>query len=315
MSNASPIATGDNVAGGSGLRVIAKEFARNRLALAGLIVLGLLVLVAALAPLLVGGTNDNPAVGLNLLTVLQGPSGAHPLGTDDLGRDELALVLLGTRLSVLLALVTLALTIAIGAAVLAIGAVAAGPRFSSLARVFDVVSTPLLICVLLAGTGIVTQQPLLATFGRVIFDWAQPSAWGSDLFGGAPLLFTLFLVGEVIRFVYLLSRSPRSAQAATSRPTSGTVSVLPGIRGPAAVTGLWIAGGAVLVQSTLSFYGIGAQPPILPLSGMVSEGANYQSMQPLLFLVPLALVFLIVLSLNVVGFGLRSALNESTKPR
>src|SRR5689334_4148719 len=96
-----PVASGGTVAGGVGLRVIADRFARNRLALAGLIVFGLLVLVAVLAPLLVGGTaNDNRAVHTDILATLQGPSAAHPLGTDAVGRDEFARVLLGTRLSV-----------------------------------------------------------------------------------------------------------------------------------------------------------------------------------------------------------------------
>src|SRR5258707_11263456 len=164
-----PVASGGTVAGGSGRHVVAQRFARNRLALAGLSVFGLLVLVAVLAPLLVGGTaNDNPAFHTNILATLQGPSAAHPLGTDAVGRDALALILLGTRLSVQLALVTLLLATGLGAVVLALGAVAAGARFATVARIFALASTPLLIVVLLTGTGIVTQQPLLSTYGQLM---------------------------------------------------------------------------------------------------------------------------------------------------
>ncbi|HZC77403.1 MAG TPA: hypothetical protein VE258_06610, partial [Ktedonobacterales bacterium] len=222
---------------------------------------------------------------------------------------------------VLFALVTLLLATGPGAVVLALGAVAAPGRFATVARVFAVVSTPLLIVVLLAGTGLVTQQPLLSTFGLVIRLWAQPSTWGSDLTEGTLPLLTLFLVGEVARFGYLLFRSLRPAQpaqpvhapavvrAAGQRPALPLSAVL----GPAAVTGLWIAGDAVLVQSFLLFYGISDQPPLSPLSELVSDGSNVRTMQPLLYFVPLALVLLTVLSVNVVGFGLRSALRGGTQ--
>jgi peptide/nickel transport system permease protein len=323
-------ASGSAVVGGSGLRVVANRFARNRLALAGLMVFGLLVLVAVLAvlaPLQVGGTaNDNPAFHTNIVAALQGPSAAHPLGTDDVGRDELALILLGTRLSVQLALGTLLLATGLGAAVLALGAVVAGARFATVAHVFAVVSTPLLIVVLLAGTGIVTQQPLLITFGLLMRAWVQPRWWGRDLTDFPALLITLFLAGEVARFSYLLFRSLRPAQpaqpahaaaSAAGRASSirpALAAVLP-VLGPAAVTGLWIAGDAVLVQSILVLYGIGDQPPLEPLSFLVADGATVRDVAPLLFFVPLALMLLFVLSVNVVGFGLRSALRGVTQPR
>ncbi len=309
-----PVASGGTVAGGYGRHVVAQRFARNRLALAGLIVFGLLVLVAVLAPLLVGGTaNDNPAIHTDILAALQGPSAAHPLGTDAVGHDELARVLLGTRLSVRFALGALLLATVLGAALLALGAVAAGASFATVAHVFEVVSTPLFIVVLIAGSGIVTQQPLLSTFSLVIREWARPSAWGSDLTDGPRLLFTLFLVGEVARFGYLLFRWLRPAQAAASGRTTGKLPALSVVLGPAAVTGLWIAGDAVLVQ--LLLYGISDQPPLDPLGVLVADGSNVRDVAPLLFFVPLALVLLFVLSVNVVGFGLRSALRGGTQSR
>jgi peptide/nickel transport system permease protein len=307
--------------------VVAQRFARNRLALAGLIVFGLLVLVAVLAPLLGGTATDNPAFHTNLVAALQGPSAAHPLGTDDIGRDELALILLGTRLSVQLALGTLLLAMGLGAAVLALGAVAAGARFATEARIFAVVSTPLFIVVLLAGAGLVTQQPLLSTFGLLIRAWVQPSVWGRDLTDFPALLMTLFLVGEVARFSYLLFQSLRPAQpaqpahatASAAGRASSTRLALSAVLGPAAVTGLWIAGDTVLVQSILVLYGIGDQPPLEPLSILVADGATVRDGAPLLFFVPLALVLLFVLlfvlSVNVVGFGLRSAFGGSTQSR
>src|SRR5258706_14649681 len=94
-----PVASGGTVAGGYGRHVVAQRFARNRLALAGLIVFGLLVLVAVLGPLLVGGAaDDNPAIHTRILAALQGPSVAYPLGTGAVGDDELARGVLVTRL-------------------------------------------------------------------------------------------------------------------------------------------------------------------------------------------------------------------------
>src|SRR5258706_845717 len=78
-----PVASGGTVAGGYGRHVVAQRFARNRLALAGLIVFGLLVLVAGLAPLLVwGSANGKPAIHTGILGALQGPSEANILRTD-----------------------------------------------------------------------------------------------------------------------------------------------------------------------------------------------------------------------------------------
>ena len=222
----------------------------------------------------------------------------------------------------------LLLATVMGAALLALGAVAAGASFATVARIFAVVSTPLLIVVLLTGTGIVTQQPLLSTYGQLMREMARPSAWGSDLTDGA-LLITLFLVGEVARFGYLLFRSLRSAHPAQPAQPAHVAASAPGrapgtrpvlaavlaVLGPAAVTGLWIAGDAILVQSILVLYGIGDQPPLEPLSFLVADGATVRDVAPLLYFVPLALLLLFVLSVNVVGFGLWSALRGGTPSR
>jgi hypothetical protein len=183
-------------------------------------------------------------------------------------------VFLGTCESVLLALATLALTTAIGGVVLVIGAAVAEKRYSALAHVFDVVSTPLLIPALLVVAAILAQQPLLGPFGvlslsgDIIRLWAQPSSWGNDLTNGAGLLMTLFLVGEVARLGYLLFRSVRPAQAGTvltghaPRRSPELLAVL----GPAAVTGSWIAGDAVLMGAVLEFdWGIGPVGASAPL--------------------------------------------------
>jgi hypothetical protein len=166
----------------------------------------------------------------------------------------LARVLLGTRLSVQLALVTLLLATGLGAAVLALGAAAAGARFAVVARSFAVVSTPLLIVVQLTGTGIVTQQPLLSTCGLLMRAWVEPRCWGRDLTDFPALLITLFLLGELARLSYLLFQSLRPAQSA--QPAHAAVSVagrasgtrpalaaVLAVLGPAAVTGLWITYG------------------------------------------------------------------------
>jgi len=81
------------------------------------------------------------------------------------------------------------------------------------------------------------------------------------------------------------------------------------------VTGMWIAGDAVLVQSLLVLYGFGAQPPLEPLSDLIADGATVRDVAPLLFFVPLALLLLFVLSVNVVGFGLWTALRGGTQSR
>jgi len=181
----SPLATTGTPGCQLGWKTLAERFAQHRLALAGLVFFMLMVVLALLAPLVLG-PNYSSALHMELFHPLQGPSGAHLLGTDDLGRDELAALLLATRVTLLPALVALVLATLIGAAVLAVLARLGRGRFAPLARAFEVLSTPLLILVLLVGVDSVTPWPqqrlLLRAIGFSFTLWVRPDQWwGSSL--------------------------------------------------------------------------------------------------------------------------------------
>src|SRR5262249_5978301 len=149
---------------------------------------------ALLAPLVLG-PNYSSALHMELFHPLQGPSGAHLLGTDDLGRDELAALLLATRVTLLPALVALVLATLIGAAVLAVLARLGRSRFAPLARAFEVLSTPLLILVLLVGVDSVTPWPqqrlLLRAIGFSFTLWVRPDPWWGSSLPPSPPFFAL----------------------------------------------------------------------------------------------------------------------------
>lgn len=268
-----------------GLRVLL----RDRAALAGLVLLALFVAAAVFAPVLVHAAPN----ATDFTNTLAAPSTHHLLGTDDLGRDELSRILYGARVSIGMAATAAALSAAIG---LTVGTVAGfyGGRFDLVAmRVVDALQglPGLLLAFAVAG---------LLGAGLINIEIAVVAVWWT---GYARVVRSMVLSLRERQFV------DASRGAGASRRWVITHHVLPNVLGPAAVLGTLELAHILLALAALSFLGLGVQPPTAEWGTMLSQARNYFDRAPLLLVYPGVAITIVALACNLVGDGLRDALD------
>ena len=270
--------------------------------LALLIVAGLAALVCA-GPVLLGwlGLDGN---SVDLLARLEPPSSAHPLGTDDLGRDVLARLIQGGRVSLAVGLAGALLAAAIGTGIGLVAGYLGGIVDALLMRLTDlVISLPLL--------------PLLIVLAAVDLGKLGLPAQG-ELAGVVRIVVLMALFGwtttaRLVRASVLSLRTRefvRAAQAMGAGPGRILVRhILPNAAGPLIVATTLSIGNVILVESVLSFLGLGVQPPVASWGNMLTGAQELLFEAPRLALWPGALIFLSVLAFNLLGDGLQSYLD------
>jgi peptide/nickel transport system permease protein len=264
----------------------------------GVVLLVLVLVVAILAPVLDshGALDKNVMGGLSPLGAPLPPSAEFPLGTDMLGRCQASRLLLGARLSLAIALPAALGALVIGVVVGVIAGYARGLADLALMRLVDfVLSFPFLLLVL----------ALAAVF-------RESSA------GGLPVIIVLSMGGwvttaRVIRAKVLTLRELDFMIAARALGSGHLrilwTHVLPNLAGPIAVLGALLVGDMLLAESALSFLGLGAPPPMPSWGRMLSEGQSYLQGAPWLIAAPGTAILLTVLACNLLGEGLRDALD------
>jgi peptide/nickel transport system permease protein len=266
-----------------------RQLRRNRAALAGLIIVGALVLVAIFAPLL---ASYNP-YAVSLDERLQPPGAGHLLGTDELGRDVLSRLLYGARVSLWVGLVTVLLAGLIGVS----GGLAAG----YLGGYWDVVVMRL-VDVFLAFPVIILAIAIVAVRGP----------------GLTNVLLALALVywttyARVARGVVLALREEEYTWAAralgASAPRIMLRHLLPNAVAPLVVLASLGMGTAILAEAALSFLGLGIQPPEASWGSMLNAGMQFLRDAGFLSTFPGLAIFVTVLGFNLLGDGLRDALD------
>lgn len=270
--------------------------------LALLIVAGLAALVCA-GPVLLAwlGLDGN---SVDLLARLEPPSSAHPLGTDDLGRDVLARLIQGGRVSLAVGLAGALLAAAIGTGIGLVAGYLGGIVDALLMRLTDlVISLPLL--------------PLLIVLAAVDLGKLGLPAQG-ELAGVVRIVVLMALFGwtttaRLVRASVLSLRTRefvRAAQAMGAGPGRILVRhILPNAAGPLIVATTLSIGNVILVESVLSFLGLGVQPPVASWGNMLTGAQELLFEAPRLALWPGALIFLSVLAFNLLGDGLQSYLD------
>jgi ABC-type dipeptide/oligopeptide/nickel transport system permease subunit len=255
-------------------------------------VIALLVLVAVLAPVL------SPADPLEMgPSLLAPPSREHLLGTDSFGRDVLTRLLYGSRISLLVAGLSVAVSASVGTVLGLVSATARGAVDWLIMRAMDVILAfpPILLAIAVVtflGAGLGKLAMVIAvlyvpTFARL--------AYGSAL-GVAHK-----------EFVEAARALGASAWHQMSRH------VLPNIAGPIIVQGSLSLGFAILVESGLSFLGLGILPPTATWGRMVSESRNYLQRMPLLLIWPSLAIALAIGAFNLMGDGLRDRLDPKLR--
>lgn len=251
--------------------------------------------VALLAPLL---TPYDPTAQLDLQNGrLLGPSSAHPLGTDGFSRDLLSRLVYGARFSLTIAGLAVAVTIVIGTGVGLVAGYVGGLVDAVLMRVVDAA----------------LAVPRVFLLMMVLVFWEHTSATALILVLG---LTGWFVTSRVVRAEVLSVRQRDYVVAARALGLPAarilTRHVLPNVAAPIIVTATLGVGNILLIEAGLSFLGLGAPPPLPSWGSMIIDGHDYLATRPWLSIVPGAALVITVLAFNVLGEGLRRALQPRT---
>ena len=277
-----------------------RRFRRHRLAYWSLWLLGLLVLVVLLGPLVYTvGIAD-----IDFKARLAPPSLAHPLGTDDLGRDLLARMLYGGRISLAVGLAAMLMAITVGVIIGAIAGMSRGWVDAVLMWITDLfLSLPQLPLLLLLI--FLFRESLKAMFGLEVGIFILIVA----VIGG----FRWMPVARLVRAQFFSLREKEFVEAAralgASVPRQVVRHILPNSLGPVIVAATIDVAAAIIAESTLSFLGLGFPPDIPTWGRILYDGRDYMDIAMHWALFPGLAIFITVLTINFIGDGLRDALD------
>jgi len=273
----------------SEFRRIVRVLISRKLVVFGLVIIFLLLVAVIFAPVL----TPYDQYGQSLRETLQQPSWSHPLGTDNLGRDLLTRLLYGARISLLIGIVVVTAAAALGTLLGAIAGYYERWLGSLIMRIMDaVMSIPMILLALiiaaLLGGGMVNVMIALAV--------ALTPAYARLMHGQ---------VMTVKQNDYILAERAIGSRGIHIMLRHLLPNCLPQIL----VVMAMMLGGAILAEAGLSFLGIGITPPTPAWGSMVNEGMQYLETNPLLCFAPGIAVMLVVFAFNMVGDGLRDALD------
>ena len=270
-----------------------RSFAQNRLAVAGLVVLALVVLASLVGPVV----SPYDPTEQDVLNRLQPPSWSHPMGTDELGRDAMTRILEGGRLSLLIGALAALAAVLIGIVVGAFAGVFGRWVDSILMRTVDLaLSVPDLFVLILAsallGPSVVTMILIIS-----LVRWMN--------------------VARLVRGSFLSLREREFVEAARAvgvgRLRLVRRHLLPNSLSPVIVAATLAVASAIIAESTLSFLGLGIQPPASSWGSILRNAQAEIFTSPWMAVFPGAMIFLTVIAINFVGDGLRDALDPSTR--
>ena len=281
-------------------REAARRFRRHRLAMVGSVILSALVVAVLAGPLVYRVPIDE----IDFRAKLQGPSRAHPLGTDDLGQDVLARMLYGGRISLAVGVAAMLISITIGTSIGAIAGQAGGAVDHTLMRITDLfLSLP--------------QLPLLLLIVYLFRD-SLKRVLGPE--AGIFVMIVVVIAGlrwmpvaRLVRAQFLSLREKEFVEAARSLGARSfrqvTLHILPNALGPVIVAGSLDVAAAIIAESSLSFLGLGFPPDIPTWGRILYDAKDNLDFAPHWAIFPGTAIFLTVLSINYIGDGLRDALD------
>ena len=297
-----PISDGPAIEGRSTLGLALTRLRRDRVAIASAVVILLLIVVALAAPLIAKLTGHDPVTqyrhtGLTPAGLPVGPSRQFWFGTDNLGRDVFIRVIYGTRISLLVGVVSTLLAVALGVVVGVTAGYFQGYVDTVLARFMDVVlSMPFLLfaiaLVAVAGPSIVVSVGVIA-----FFSWAA--------------------VGRIVRGQTLSIREREYIQAARLLGAGHlrimTFEILPNLVAPVIVYTTLLIPTAIVFEATLSFLGMGVVPPTPTWGNMLADSLQYYQVAWWFILFPGLALLTTTLAFNLLGDSIRDAVDPTTE--
>ena len=285
ISSPAPVPAAD----GGYWRDVGRRLLRDRVSMACLLMLTLIILGALLAPWLSPG---DPAVGSVLKRLKPVGTPGHPLGTDELGRDMLTRLLYGGRTSLLMGITPVALALLIGGTLGMVAGFLGGRVNAVIMRCVDVVFA----------------------FPSVLLAVAIAGALGAGI-GNTLLALTIVLIPPLVRVTESATTQVRSIEFVDAARASGAgnavimrVHVLSNVIGPVLVYATSLLSVSIIMAAGLSFIGLGAKPPTPEWGLMLNTLRNAIYTQPLLAALPGVMIFLVSLGFNLLADGLRSAM-------
>lgn len=231
------------------------------------------------------------------IDILQGPSGKHLMGTDELGRDVLTRVIFGSQLSIAIGLTTALAAFLIGTTYGATAGFAGGKVDNLMMRIIDIVySLPDLLVMILVGV-LIGKGTVGILIALGLVSWM----------GTARLVRAQFLQLQHEEFIEAARALGRSDVAIVLKH------LLPNAIGPIIVALTFTVPHAILSESTLSFIGLGLSPPACSWGTLASDGWRALRTHPHLIAFPSFFIFVTVLSFNFLGDGLRDVLDPRTR--
>ena len=266
-----------------------RKFRKNKAALLGGILVAFFVIVALLAPLLpIPGPTET-----DWGAVRKAPSAAHPFGTDEIGRDVLSRMIWGARASLLAGVVSVGIAVCIGVPLGVLSGYLRGWTDAAVSRVTEA---------LLAAPFLILAIALAAFLGPSLTN--------------AMIAIGLSAVPIFIRLARGQTMSVMTEDYVESARAIGlthialiTRYIVPNIVPPILVQGTLTIATAIIAEASLSFLGLGQQPPAPSWGSMLNVAKNFLEQAPWMALYPGAAIFLVVLGFNLLGDGLRDALD------
>ena len=271
------------------------RFRKNKLAVIGLTMLVFMITVAIFADVI--ANYEQQAIRQNIPQRLKPPGGEHVFGTDHLGRDLFARIIHGARISIFLGMITISTALTAGAIIGAVSGYYGGKLDNVLMRIMDVIiAVPNILMaisiVAALGPGLVNlliamSVAIIPNFARVI----RASIMG-------------FLGQEFIEAAKACGTSDRRIIFRH---------IIPNAIGPIIVQATLSMANTILTISALSFVGLGIEPPIPEWGSMLNEGRIQMRNYPYLVIIPGLAIMSVVMALNLIGDGLRDALDPKLK--
>lgn len=271
------------------LRVIGKRFSQNKLSVLSAITILLLITVSILAPFL----SPYDPTSIDVHNVLSPPDKKHLLGTDELGRDLLSRIIWGSRVSLKVGFVAVGIAILIGIIIGALAGFYGGWTDAILMRFVDIMLAFPTFFLILAVISILEQNIFTIMVVIGLTSWMD--------------------VARLVRAEFLSLKEKDFVGAARAVGASDKrlifTHILPNALSPVFVAATFGVAGAILIESGLSFLGLGVQPPDPSWGNILTAGKDNIEVAWWLSFFPGFAILITVLSYNLVGEGLRDALD------
>ena len=269
-----------------------RRFRRSKLALVALVYVGVVAVIAILAPLIARDPNN-----VDLASRLLPPDHAHRLGTDDLGRDVLSRVIHGARVSLTVGFTATAISLLIGSFLGALAGYYRGAVDWIVSRLIEVVLCFPFLLLVLAIVALFRPSFITIMIALGLTSWTTEAR---------------FIRGEFLRIREMeFAQAARASGARDSRIIFRHL--LPNALAPVLVSASFGVASAILIESALSFLGMGVPPPTASWGNMLYSAEQYLEYAWWLALFPGAAIFVTVAAFNIVGDRIRDAFDPRSK--